>query len=229
MAGTWYVGRNGERTGPFSDGELRELAASGRIGPADLVWREGMSAWAPASTIAGLLPAVPAPNPYSAPATSDLTVPVFQGSADGSMQYAEYLPRVGAALLDGIFVGLMGCIPGAVITAVFVVAAQGDADAAQAASLVANLCSTVVNTVIGLIYYVALETSSKQGTWGKQIVGIKVTDMEGRRITAGRAVGRYFAKWITGCTCGIGLLMPLWTERKQTLHDMICGCLALKR
>jgi uncharacterized RDD family membrane protein YckC len=83
--------------------------------------------------------------------------------------------------------------------------------------------------LIGLAYYVVLETSPKQGTWGKQIVGIKVTDMSGNRITIGRAIGRYFAKFITAFTCGIGLLMPLFTEKKQTLHDMIAGCLALKK
>ena len=60
-------------------------------------------------------------------------------------------------------------------------------------------------------------------------MGIKVTDMSGNRITIGRAVGRYFARFITVFTCGIGLLMPLFTEKKQTLHDMIAGCLALKK
>ncbi|NBW87947.1 MAG: RDD family protein, partial [Planctomycetia bacterium] len=72
------------------------------------------------------------------------------------------------------------------------------------------------------------ETSAKQGTWGKQIVGIKVTDIQGRRITTGRAIGRFFAKIITGMTCGIGYLLPLFTDRKQTLHDLISECLALK-
>jgi uncharacterized RDD family membrane protein YckC len=45
----------------------------------------------------------------------------------------------------------------------------------------------------------------------------------------GRAIGRYFAKLLNIFTCGIGLLMPLFTEKKQTLHDMIAGCLALKK
>ena len=58
---------------------------------------------------------------------------------------------------------------------------------------------------------------------------IKVTDLYGRRITTGLAVGRFFAKIITNLTCGIGYLLPLFTDRKQTLHDLICGCLALKK
>jgi uncharacterized RDD family membrane protein YckC len=229
MAGIWYVGRNGERSGPFSETELREQAARGRIGPADLVWREGMPAWGAAATIPGLLPAAPVTNPYAAPATSDLTVPAFQGAPGETLQYAEYLPRVGAALLDGLFVGLMGCVPGFFIGVVFVALAGNDPDAQATAGVLAQLCAQFVGIVLGVIYYVTLETSAKQGTWGKQIVGIRVTDLEGRRITAGRALGRYFARWITGLTCGIGMLMPLWTEKKQTLHDMISGCLALKK
>ncbi len=95
--------------------------------------------------------------------------------------------------------------------------------------MLSSCCGQIVYQVIALIYYVTLETSAKQGTWGKQIVGIKVTDLHGNRITVGRALGRYFAKIITGLTCGIGLLMPLFTEKKQTLHDMVAGCLSLKK
>ena len=80
-----------------------------------------------------------------------------------------------------------------------------------------------------IVYFVGYETSAKQGTWGKQIVGIKVTDLDGRPITTGRAVGRFFAKILSNLTCGIGYLLPLFTEKKQTLHDLICGCLALKK
>jgi uncharacterized RDD family membrane protein YckC len=53
--------------------------------------------------------------------------------------------------------------------------------------------------------------------------------MEGGRLTTGQAIGRFFAKFITGLTCSIGYLLPLFTDRKQTLHDLICGCLALKK
>ena len=110
-----------------------------------------------------------------------------------------------------------------------IIASSPDPDYQLLASALSNCCSSVVNLLISVIYYVTLETSAKQGTWGKQIVGIKVTDLQGNRITIGRAVGRYFAKFITGCTCGIGMLMPLFTDKKQTLHDMIAGCLSLKK
>ena len=237
MAENWYVGRNGNRTGPFTSDQVRQMAASGQIGPADLLWKEGMANWVVASSVTGLFaglrgPGLPPagagalPNPYSAPAEILAREP-FSGSTGSG--YAEFLPRVGASLLDGLFTCLMGCIPAFGIAAVFMAMAGGDHEAQQAASVLSSCCSQILFHVIGAVYYVVLETSPKQATWGKQIVGIKVTDLSGNRITIGRAIGRYFAKILTGLTCGIGLLMPLFTERKQTLHDMIAGCLALKK
>jgi uncharacterized RDD family membrane protein YckC len=143
--------------------------------------------------------------------------------------YAGFLQRVGASLLDGLFAALMACIPSTGIAFVLMSMARGSPEHEQAASVLAGLCFLLLYLVIALAYYVTAETSKKQGTWGKQILGIKVTDLQGNRITIGRAITRYFAKVITGLTFGIGLLMPLFTEKKQTLHDMIAGCLALKK
>jgi len=235
MADTWYVGIKGQRSGPFTSSQVRQMAARGELGPSDVVWREGMANWVAASTIRGLFgePATtesPPGNPYAAPAASDVLVTSAGLQAGGGpIVYAEFLPRVGAALLDALFLGLMNCIPAAGMGVAAVVLAGRDQDAQQGFMAIANLCSNLLGFAIGVTYYVVLETSSKQGTWGKQIVGIKVTDLQGNRITAGRAIGRYFAKILSGCTLGIGFLMPLFTEKKQTLHDMIAGCLALKK
>jgi uncharacterized RDD family membrane protein YckC len=57
-----------------------------------------------------------------------------------------------------------------------------------------------------------------------------VTDGAAERISFGRASGRFFAKMISGLIpLGIGYIMAGFTERKQALHDMIAGCLVLRR
>lgn len=235
MADTWYVGIKGQRSGPFTSSQVRQMAARGELGPGDMLWREGMSDWVAASTVRGLfsepVSASPQPdNPYAAPEARDVLVTAAASQGEGGViAYAEFFPRVGAALLDGLFLGLMNCIPAAGLGIAAFALAGRDQDAQQGLMAIANLCSNLLGFVIGVTYYVVLETSSKQGTWGKQIVGIKVTDLQGKRITVGRAIGRYFAKILSGCTLGIGFLMPLFTEKKQTLHDMIAGCLALKK
>ncbi|MCI0455597.1 MAG: DUF4339 domain-containing protein [Gemmataceae bacterium] len=61
MADQWYYAKNGQQLGPVTRGTLQDLATSGQLAPADLVWTEGMPAWAPARHTPGLFPAVSAP------------------------------------------------------------------------------------------------------------------------------------------------------------------------
>jgi hypothetical protein len=42
-----------------------------------------------------------------------------------------------------------------------------------------------------------MESSSYQATLGKMIFGMKVTDLNGNRISFERATGRHFAKWLS--------------------------------
>ena len=79
------------------------------------------------------------------------------------------------------------------------------------------------------LYFALLESSEWQGTAGKRVLGLIVTDMEGRRVTFLRATGRYFGKFVTHFTCGIGYAMAGFTEKRQALHDMIASCLVLRR
>lgn len=59
MSTEWYFARNGKQYGPHSAEEVRQFATDRKIRPEDLVWREGMTDWMPASSIRGLF-AVPA-------------------------------------------------------------------------------------------------------------------------------------------------------------------------
>ncbi len=54
MASNWFYGKNGQQVGPVSSGQLRQLAQAGQLLPDDLVWKEGMAAWVPASSVPGL-------------------------------------------------------------------------------------------------------------------------------------------------------------------------------
>jgi len=75
----WHYAQEGQRKGPVSDEVLRNLARDGGLAPSDLVWREGMSEWAPAAeatdfefapAAADAAPPAPAPVPaYAEPAS----------------------------------------------------------------------------------------------------------------------------------------------------------------
>jgi uncharacterized RDD family membrane protein YckC len=84
--------------------------------------------------------------------------------------------------------------------------------------------------VASWLYYACLESSAHQATLGKMALGLIVTDMQGRRITFGRASGRFFAKIITGLIpFWIDYIMAGFTDKKQALHDMIASCLVLRK
>ena len=78
------------------------------------------------------------------------------------------------------------------------------------------------------LYFALMESSAWQGTLGKRALGIGVADMQGRRVSFGRASGRFFGKLISGMTLLVGYVMAGFTERKQALHDIIANCIVVK-
>ena len=74
-----------------------------------------------------------------------------------------------------------------------------------------------------------MESSSNQATVGKMALGIQVTDLEGNRISFGKALGRNLAKIISALIFYIGFIMAAFTAKKQALHDMIAGTLVVKK
>jgi len=87
----------------------------------------------------------------------------------------------------------------------------------------------VINILIGLAYFALLHSSARQATVGKMAFGIKVTDLQGERISLAHAAGRYFATWLSTLIIGLGFVMAAFTGRKQALHDMICKTLVVNR
>ena len=73
-----------------------------------------------------------------------------------------------------------------------------------------------------------MEASSRQATWGKLLMGIKVTDETGERITYAQGFVRNFSKLICILTLGIGYLTGFFDRRQQCLHDKIGGSLVVK-
>jgi uncharacterized RDD family membrane protein YckC len=75
------------------------------------------------------------------------------------------------------------------------------------------------------LYWALMESSNRQATLGKRVVGIIVTDIEGRRVTFARGTVRYWAKVISFLILLIGFMLASFTSRKQALHDIISSSL----
>jgi uncharacterized protein DUF4339 len=70
MAADWYCDINGEQHGPLTALQLKQLAVAGKLQPAHLVWKEGMTQRVPAKSVKGLFdsPAEAAGAKQSVPA-----------------------------------------------------------------------------------------------------------------------------------------------------------------
>lgn len=87
----------------------------------------------------------------------------------------------------------------------------------------------MIYLVGGWLYHALMESSKNQGTLGKMALGLRVTDLDGHRITFGRATGRYFGKILSHLTLLIGFIMAGFTSKKQALHDFVAGTLVLSK
>jgi len=151
--------------------------------------------------------------------------------------YAGFWLRFLAHIIDGLIIGAVG---GAILLPMFFLTGLGgfinalshdrQPDPAVIASFISSIALLVLVSVLGSwLYYAYFESSDWQASVGKKVMNLIVTDMDGNRITFGRASGRYFAKIISGLIpLGIGYILAGVTEKKQALHDMITSCLVLR-
>jgi uncharacterized RDD family membrane protein YckC len=124
------------------------------------------------------------------------------------VEYANFWTRFIASLIDGLIL----MIPNLIIN-----------------FLVDDLLiKSVLPYLIFWPYYAILESGEGQGTIGKKVMKIKVTDMNGERITFMQATGRYFGKIISALILLIGYIMAAFTSKKQALHDIMAGTLVVK-
>lgn len=180
---------------------------------------------------AAVAPSVPAAMPPAPMAGYPARPPVAQAMMVSP--YGGFWIRFLALLLDSVIINIV------TLPIAFLVAGTGIAAIThlgpnpapeQVLPIILPMFFILIPVIIGINWlYEAITTSSgMEGTVGKRIVGVRVTDIAGRRIGFGRATGRHFAKIISGFMF-IGYIMAAFTEKKQGLHDMIAGTLVVKR
>lgn len=91
------------------------------------------------------------------------------------------------------------------------------------------LITSLILGVITWLYFSIMESSPAKATLGKLALGIRVTDIRGNRISFMKATGRYFGKIISSFILCIGYLMAGFTEKKQALHDIMAGCIVVRK
>lgn len=216
----WFYILKGVQQGPVSDEQIRALIDSCDLLPGDLVWHEGMGDWEAISQVPELR--TPADPGNTAPALAvDTQMDVSGFERDGFIGYASFGRRLLALLIDSLVLFGIGGVVGLVLGPILV---ESGAEGVPEDRLAAD----ILGLLIGWLYYGLMESSARQATVGKMAMGIKVTDLKGDRISFARATGRHFGKILSGLILLIGYLMMLWSPQKQTLHDLIAGCLVTR-
>ena len=179
-------------------------------------------------------------SPVAAPTAGGVaTVPAYAGyAAISRVEYAGFWVRFLAFLIDNAVVGIgfvLILIPLIFLTGLggFIGEIHPNEDMNDVGIFMLFgllFLAATVSLLLTWLYHALMESSEWQATLGKKVLGLVVTDVAGRRVSFGRATGRHFAKIITNMVPAfIGYIMAGFTERKQALHDMIAGCLVLRR
>jgi uncharacterized RDD family membrane protein YckC len=126
--------------------------------------------------------------------------------------YAGFWERFAAYILDALIAGFVGVVVAGICVGIFRSPGLGQ----------------LINLVCGVAYFAAQEASQKRATLGKRAIGLHVITTDGRQLSLGRAIGRYFARLISAFTLMIGYLMQPFTEKRQTLHDMITDTIVVR-
>jgi uncharacterized RDD family membrane protein YckC len=178
----------------------------------------------------GSYPAAAAPRypPIAGPGYTP--VPVLSESC-----YGGFWIRVAAYLIDHLCVGIV-LTPIALVMvfpAIMKIVQEAQQNREPGPEVIAAMFGALgfyfIVAIVGQWLYEALLTSSAwQGTIGKRVLRLKVTDDFGNRISFARATGRFFAKILSGMAMYIGFIMVAFMERKRGLHDVICGTQVLR-
>ncbi|OQY21831.1 MAG: hypothetical protein B6I34_06795 [Anaerolineaceae bacterium 4572_32.1] len=145
-----------------------------------------------------------------------------------AFEYANFWRRAVAMLIDTAIFG----IPYLVMIAIFgalagLLAGEAEEETISSVLTIGNCLIQILGLTAFWLYYALMESSPWQATLGKRALSIVVTDLDGNRISFGRATARYWAKLLSGLLMGIGYLMALFTEKKQAMHDSLAGCLVI--
>ncbi|MDN5289159.1 MAG: hypothetical protein JWR38_5433 [Mucilaginibacter sp.] len=198
MAQTYILVIAGKPEGPFNLEELKSL----KVKPGDFVKTPEMDDYKEAHEIAELREIFGFAKP------------------DLLMQYfASFDQRLLATALDwfmisGVFI----------ILAFIIVSFIKDKETGITVALAILACVPFVK----FIYQVTMESSIKQGTLGKQILKIRVVDLQGNRISIGKAINRNLCKIFSMAIFFIGYLLAFFSKQQQCLHDMMAGTLVIK-
>lgn len=131
-------------------------------------------------------------------------------------QYAGFWIRLLASLLDGVIL-LVAAICIMVLTGVPMEHMMDFINV----ELEGYTWQQSMYVFLSLLYVILLPASTLQGTLGKAALGLKITDVNGERISVWRSLGRALSEILSTIILFIGYIMIAFHREKRGLHDII--------
>jgi uncharacterized RDD family membrane protein YckC len=140
-----------------------------------------------------------------------------------AVAYAGFWRRFLAWLIDAIILGVVGGI----LAAVFGLG-SGSAGGGNA-SFNFGTGGTLLNIILGLLYFTLMIGLVNGKTIGAMVLGIRVVPADGgARVSIGKALIRAVVAYVSGLVIALGYLWMLWDGNKQTWHDKAAGTYVVK-
>jgi len=139
---------------------------------------------------------------------------------------AGFWRRSAAAIIDWFSLSLASVMIGYIVEALWLLAYSVPHDRQE--NVFDNAYAATV-VALPWLYFTVFESARMQGTFGKIIFGISVTDLDGKRVSFARANARYWAKLLSVIPFLTGYFICAVTRRHQALHDMLARCLVVRR
>lgn len=228
-----WIGRQGERHGPYQEEQVRDWLRSGQLSREDLGWYDGLADWQPLSVL------FPQEKPAAAPPPDMYAPPPLQPQATAaiSFNYAGFWQRFGAWVIDIVVLTVPSMIAMYMLGGIEAykhlmeqLQSGSDMSAAFRDYAAATESSSVAALVMTYLYYLFFESSKWQATPGKLALRLRVTDIHGQRLTLGRSAARNLVR-LSGLIFGlipvVCYLAVAWTQRKQGLHDLVASTFVL--
>jgi uncharacterized RDD family membrane protein YckC len=87
----------------------------------------------------------------------------------------------------------------------------------------ALLTASLRAAALAALWFVAFEASAWAATPGKRLLGLRVADMQGQRLSLARSAARFAAGALSWLTLNLGHALAGWRRDHRALHDLVAG------
>ncbi len=195
----YWVVINGKPDGPFTLEDLKRLPLAADT----FVKQQGMADFKELQELASLAALFDVKH---------LAVPLPQ-------YYAGPETRILAALIDYLI--LLGIY---LVVMIIVLSFVSESYLKVALTLSGLALLPSVKAIVSIFY----EASEKGASPGKRLLGLRVTDSQGARLSLAKASLRNVSKALCFLTLGIGYVSAFFQKKHQALHDLVAGTIVIK-